>query len=131
MVAVDLFAARDARAEWERCKGYLQPALDYAGNTHTLADIAAGVASGRYHFWPGEKSAAITEVWEYPRARHLIVFLAGGDLHELVAMVPSFMSWGKHLGCTKIVECGRPGWERVLGNQGWKREAVVLSRPIE
>jgi hypothetical protein len=119
---------RDPVADWKRCSGYLEAALELAG-THTLADVVQGIADGVFHFWPGEKCAAVTQVYTYPTARYLHIFLAGGDLEELLAMVPLFKSWAKHLGCTELTVAGRPGWERKLG--GWTRRAVVLSTRVE
>jgi len=124
----EFLAGRDAVADFTRCRGYLQSALDLI-ETHTMGDIIAGIERGAFHFWPGQKSAAITEVYQYPRARYLNIFLAGGDLDELLSMVPLFKSWGEHLGCTELVLAGRPGWEKVL--KGWTRRAVVLSTQIE
>ncbi len=124
----EFLKGRDPVADFKRCRPFLQAALDLAGGTHTMADVVQGIADGVFHFWPGEKSAAITRVHEYPRARYLHIFLAGGDLDELLAMVPLFKSWAKHLGCTELTLAGRPGWERVLG---WTRRAVVLSTQVE
>lgn len=120
---------RDPVTDFARCAPYIQAALDRGGNTHTLEDIAEGIAAGHYVFWPGEKSAAITEIQQFPRARFHHIFLAGGDLDELLAMVPAFKSWGVFNGCTQLTLAGRLGWKRVLGD--WKHELVVLSTPLE
>lgn len=123
----EFLKGRDAVADFARCRPFLEAALELAG-THNLSDVVQGIADGAFHFWPGEKSAAVTQVYQYPRARFLHIFLAGGDLEELLAMVPLFKSWAAHLGCTKLTLIGRPGWERVLG---WTRGAVVLSTEVE
>jgi hypothetical protein len=124
-----MLAARDPLADWARCKDHVGAALALT-NTHTLDDVAQGVAEGRMHFWPGESSALVTEVHRFPRTSNLHIFLAGGDLDELRAMDPSLASWGRFLGCSKLTLAGRPGWERALKHQGWAKEVVVLSRPI-
>lgn len=120
---------RDPVADFTRCAPFLAAALERAGGTHTLADIADGIAAGNFHFWPGEKAAAITEIHQYPRARFLHIFLAGGDLAELLAMIPAFKSWGAFHQCSKLTLAGRLGWKRVLGD--WKHEVAVLSTPLE
>ena len=130
-VITNFLAQRDAHADFARCRSYLQDALDLAGGTHTMEDIVAGIQLGHFHFWPGRQSAAITEVHQFPRARFLNIFLAGGELHELLEMEPFFASWGAHLGCYRVTLTGRPGWERALKSKGWQRVAVVLFRPIE
>lgn len=118
-----------ARENFERCKPYLEAALQYADGTHTIEDVADGIARGVFHFWPGKRSAAVTQILVYPRAQFLLIFLAGGDMDELIDMIPSWKSWGAYLGCSKLTLAGRPGWQRVLGD--WQREVVVLSTPIE
>jgi hypothetical protein len=118
-----------AAAEFARCRPWLEAALEYADGTHTIEDVAEGVERGAFHFWPGKACAAVTQVLEYPRARFLLIFLAGGNMQELVDMIPSWKSWGAYLGCSKLTLAGRPGWQRVLGD--WQREVVVLSTAIE
>jgi hypothetical protein len=129
---VEAFAPpKDPGAEFERCRAWLEAALEEAHGTHTIDDVREGVRTGRCHFWPGENSAAVTEVFQFPRARVLNVFLAGGDLGELLKMEAYFCSWAAHLGCSQIVLTGRPGWAKALQSLGWQRTAVVLAKSIE
>lgn len=125
------FTTKDARADWERCAHHIDAALAYSENIYTLEEIDAAVRKGEMHFWPGKNSAAITEVSAYPRKRFLNVILAGGDLDELLAMIPAWKAWGKLLDCQELKVAGRMGWDRVLGRRGWKRRFVVLTTPIE
>jgi hypothetical protein len=121
----------DPGAEFERCKPWLEAALAEAGGTHTIDDIRAGIAARRYHFWPGKSSAAITEVFNFPQMRVFNVFLAGGDLEEILTdMEPDFCSFAEYLGCSQIALIGRPGWEKALKPLGWQRTAVVLSKEL-
>jgi hypothetical protein len=116
--------------EWTRCRSYIKDALAYV-DTHTIDDVEKGIAEGRYVFWPASKSAAITEIHEFPRAKHMHLFLAGGDLDELRGMVPMFRSWASFNKCSKLTLCGRRGWERALKRQGWNADLVCLSIPAE
>lgn len=118
-----------AAEEWRRCRQWIESALEYCHGTHTIEDVEAGIAAGHFLFWPAEKSAAVTEVHNYPRARFFHVFLAGGDLDELRSMVPMWQALAHANGCTRITLCGRRGWERALKQQGWKADLVVLGIP--
>jgi hypothetical protein len=114
--------------EWKRCRPFIEAALEYAP-THTIEDVEQGIQLGIYIFWPASKSAAITEIHVYPQAKHMHIFLAGGDLDELRSMVPIWQSWARFNGCSKVTLCGRRGWERALKDQGWKADLIVLTIP--
>lgn len=120
----------DYAAEWRRCRPWIEAAVDRTGGTHTIEDVERGLAEGKYQFWPGARSAAITAIHEYPRAKWLSVFLAGGDLYELVDMVPVWRHFAAFNGCSNLSITGRRGWERVLSKHGWAARAVCLSLPI-
>lgn len=111
---------------------YIEAALKYAGGTHNFEDVTASVAEGRRQFWPGIRSAIITEVLEYPRNRTLNFFLAGGDAAELEAMEPLILDWGRTQGCTTAAMIGRRGWERTWLTQraGWKPTLAVFEKAL-
>lgn len=110
---------------------YIEAALAYAGGTHTFDDIRELVEQGRLQFWPGVHSAVVTEIIEYPRARALNIFLAGGNLAEIEAMAPGILEWGKAQGCSSAVFTGRKGWERTfLTRTGWAPQLVVFEKKL-
>ncbi|MFD2207219.1 hypothetical protein [Kiloniella antarctica] len=114
--------------QWEKARQWLQPALDRGGNTHTTDDIRAGIISGSFQFWTSEKSAAITEIVSYPCSKGCRVFLAGGDMTELLAMQPELEAWAQSIGCKFIEIDGRPGWERI--HKDFKKQSVVLRKAL-
>jgi hypothetical protein len=102
-------------------------ALEYAGGSHTLADIKAGVQTGAFQQWLGDESVIITEVLQTPRQKILNVFLAGGNLREIAVMIPLIREWAIGQGCVKAQFQGRMGWERTfLKDQGWRATATVM-----
>lgn len=116
----------------EAHRAQIEGALAHAGGTHTFEDILAGVAAGSLQYWPGVRSAIITEIIEYPRARALHFFLAGGDIDELEAMYPMVEEWGRTQGCTVASMAGRPGWSRsfLTRKEGWTQTAVLFSKDL-
>lgn len=119
-------------AEWARCAGYIEDALEYADGTHTLDDVRAGIEAGRFLLWTGPHSAVITEIVQYPQLRALNFFLAGGRLEELEIMLPLMLQWGKTQGCTRATLTGRPGWSRsFLTKYGWTNRSVTLGANID
>jgi len=121
----------DTFAELNRCRKYIEAALEYSQGTHTFDDIAGGVLSKRFQLWPNANSAVITEIIVYPRLKDLHFFLAGGDLDELKVMRSHIEGWGKSVGCTRVTLAGRKGWERTfLKDEGYKPEWFILSKEL-
>ncbi len=106
-------------AEWNRCAPWLQAALEY-DQCHDLSDVKAKVLADECQFWPGLKSAIVTEVIDTPKVRSLHIWLVGGDLKELVSdMLPVITDFAKRAGCSRMSVAGRKGWERVLLGKGF------------
>lgn len=111
---------------WARNAGYLEPALNGA---FTLDDVRATILAGNATLWPLERSAVVTEILEYPAKRVLRIWLAGGELSELLAFLPAADNYAHECGCSAIEIDGRKGWARVL--PGYTEARVVLTKEIE
>lgn len=116
--------------ELARCRAFLEPALAYNGGTHGWSDIAEGIASGKMQLWPAPDGALVTELLRYPRQRVCNVFLGGGSLDQLRAMVPSVEAWAKAQGCQAVTVLGRPGWVRALAPFGAKPLYTALRKEL-
>ena len=105
----------------------LQPALDQCGGSHSMWDISDAIENGHMQFWPGVKSAMVTQIEQTPRRKFVHFFLAAGNLPELEAMLPTILAWAKSQGCDGATLAGRVGWQRsFLAAQGWTPQAVVM-----
>lgn len=108
--------------EWERCRPWIEAALEHAGGTHGIEDVEAGLASGDYQFWPAANSAAVTEIITFPRKKALCFWLSGGDLSEMMRVIePRARQWGEAMGCNLFFgnAVDRPGWSRALQPFGY------------
>jgi hypothetical protein len=115
--------------EWARCEAWIRSALDMSGGSHAIEDVKAAVERGEARLWGWTKSAAVTEVQTWPRARFLLIWLAGGDLEELRdVMLPLMEAYGREQGCTRCYIVGRPGWSRVL--PGYHTVAISLAKEL-
>jgi hypothetical protein len=122
----------DLEKEFERCAPYLAAALEYSGGTHTVQDVAEMIQQGRAQFWPGFRSAIVTEINEYPQIKILNCFLAAGDLREIELMTPYIENWGKLAGCKRVTLVGRRGWEKTfLKDSGYKPRWFVMEKEIK
>ena len=115
-------------AELERCRPWIEAALDRGGNTHEFEDIVYAVKTGAMQFWPADDACAITEIIVYPRKRAFHVFLAGGNMDTIVDMDESAVYYAKVNGCTIMSIAGRKGWQRVLSDKGYKNTLTVLMK---
>lgn len=113
------------------CSDWIASALRYAGGTHTINDIADGIAQGRFQLWPGKKAAVVTEIIQYPQSRALHFFLAGGDVNELQMMLAPIEEWAKNMGCQRITLAGRKGWlKSFMSKADYAEKWVVMSKDI-
>lgn len=118
-------------ADWERCEHWIAAALEHDGGFYDIENIKALVLNGEVHFWPGEKSAAVTQWFFMPKAKVLNLWLAGGDLRELVGkMFPAAEQWARERGATRIMLIGRKGWERVFRRYDFHWLSTVLVKDL-
>lgn len=112
---------------------YIEPALAYTGEAVTWDDIVEGVSAGTLQFWPGARSAIITEIAAPVRApKRLQVLFAGGDLTDIESLAPAVEAWARAQGCRVLHLYGRPGWERsfLTRDAGWTKKLVVLEKEL-
>lgn len=106
---------------WDRCAPLILEALEYDLGSHSLEDIREQLLDpdGGLDLWAGERSALVTEITKFPRLTRMHLWLCGGDMDELRAMLPSVESYGEAMGCTQFTTAGRPGWDRVMRPFGY------------
>jgi hypothetical protein len=109
----------------------LEAALDYMGSPDTIASLVEECRQGLMQCWHSDNAIVFTQVANDRDGRVLNVYLAAGDLSEVLALQGAFMSFGRDQGCHKAICHGRLGWARVLPQQGWTPTALLFERPIE
>jgi len=116
-----------ARYQVSDFRHHIAAALRRTGDHHTYEDVAAMIADGDAQFWPYLHSCVVTEVLVEPDHKRLHFFLAAGRRHELEAMQPVILEWGRSRGCTRATLVGRKGWQRsFLAQSGWTVSPLVL-----
>ena len=110
----------NGQTELERCRPWIEAALEYSGGTHLFEDVEAGLMSGVMQLWPSPKGCIVTEIVVYPRKKVLNVFLGGGDLDQILDMHSDVIAWSKAQGCEALMMTGRFGWKKPLEKHGWK-----------
>ena len=113
---------------WERCRGWLLAALQPECGTE--ADLLEDVACGRAQLWAGERAALVTQCVDDPSGRCLHVWLAGGDLKDILMLKPGIEAWARGRGCERVTLDGRRGWARVLRAHGYTSNGIELERRL-
>ena len=99
--------------------------------THDLSDVWKLVMADEAQFWPGEQSAVITEVLNLPKVKALHVWLAGGEMDELInKMLPAVEAFARAAGCNRLSIAGREGWERMLRGKGYDPAWRVVAKEL-
>lgn len=106
-------------------------ALRLAGDTHTVSDVVEALQEGKMQAFWSDSAAVITQIVTHPRKKELNVFLAFGDLEEVMAMQPQVADFGRQHGCSFMVMSGRLGWKKVLPEHGWSQVGVTYALPLE
>ena len=102
------------------------PALIDATEDEALALLRGGKAQ----LWPGERGAFVTYCLKTEERREMHVWLAGGHVHDLLAMIPGMAAWGRAMDCTHATVNGRKGWARVLQRYGFEEHDGQLRKAL-
>lgn len=105
-------------------------ALEYGDGTHSLEDVAMALNKDEMQFWPGKNTAIVTEILDYPQKKLIHVFLAAGDMNEVIRILPYIEKHGKKEGCQQLAMTGRKGWEKVMDKIYKLQTKVYLSTEI-
>jgi len=110
----------------------LEAALELAGGTHEWRDVLACIQDGRAQYWqsPDGRGALVTELLSYPRLRVVNYWLAAGELHACLSLVPRIEQWAMEQGCTRAIGMGRPGFAKFLGATGVRVAGVAFRKEL-
>ena len=114
--------------EYERLMHHIEAALGYAGNSHTALDVLDAIKRGKAQFFPYENSVIVTEIVDYPQRTSCRIWLAGGDMDELMEAEKEVADWAKGHGCDSMEIIGRKGWERQLNE--YQATATLLTKEL-
>ena len=114
--------------ELERLAHHIEAALAYSGDTHSLIHVVDAIKDGSAQFFPLENSVIVTEVVDYPKKAVCRIWLAGGEMNELIEAEKSIVEWAKSHGCSGMEIIGRKGWERQL--KDYNAASTVLIKEI-
>ncbi len=118
----------DLASMWSRHREELLKALELCGGVFTERDIVDGLVCGEYQMFERRNAAVIVSVQDYPQSRSVHIFLAGGDLADLIVMEKDVIEWGRTKNCDRVEWSGRRGWLRKL--KGYTELCTVACKEI-
>lgn len=112
-------------------------ALKHSDGKYSIEDIVRIINSRDGQLWVAcyEDSKVttmmVTQVITYPQERRLLILLyAGQGVASTGYFLPVIYEGARKLGCTAVEIYGRPGWERVMEREGFKKVHTVLSKKL-
>lgn len=103
------------RNDYERCWPWLAAALEHGGNTHGKEDLWHAIESGGAQLHPLRNGAIVTTIQTHPSGmKDANGWLAGGNLDEILTVIPLLEEWLRSEGCARVTLTGRKGWMRRL-----------------
>jgi hypothetical protein len=109
---------------------YILDALEYSGGTHSLEDVAMALNKDEMQLWPGLDSAIVTQIITYPRKKFIHIFLAAGNMDEILRTIPFIEQHGKMEGCDQMSICGRKGWAKPIEKLHKTESKIFLTKEI-
>lgn len=104
--------------------------LEY-GDDYSVDDVLKEVFSNKADIWIGEDSVAVTTLLQLPQATRFNIWVAAGDMDELVSeMHPVFEARARDAGCKRMVITGRRGWVRAMKDLGYREVATVVAKEL-
>lgn len=117
------------KSEFERCKEWIQAALDRAPGEYELHHIWGFIESGKAQLWPTANACMVTNIEEFPTGlRVLRGWLSGGDLNEIQKSEPIIAAWAKKSGFDRVRIGGRKGWLRAFN--GYREYCTVMEKDL-
>jgi hypothetical protein len=115
---------------WPYARPLIKAAID-ATNLSDFADIESDVFDGKqllWLAWSGKIEAAATT--HLSRNVCTVTAVGGYQRERWIALRAKIEKYAKDEGCHTIRAYGRKGWERVLANDGWRVEHVILEKAL-
>lgn len=131
--------ADDLDFYWGYVSEFLSSALEHTDGEISLKDIRTDIANRERQLWIIKHddcyiAAIVTQIYSYPSTGMKIgeITVAGGRDHNLWDHFTDVVGeWFKGQGCRFIDIVGRPGWQRLYKDRGFKTAYVHLRKKLE
>lgn len=121
---------------WPRVAPILERAINVSDGKYTLDQVHDYLNTRDMQLWVVEKTGrmlcvCVTQIINFPNKKVLLIlFCAGEGMFEWVRLIKPILAWGKNEGCASAEIYGRPGWEKVLPDFGFKKLSCVYDAAL-
>jgi hypothetical protein len=123
---------------WPNIEQYMSGAAQYTYNRFNTDDIKKDLINKPQQLWIAYNEeevygAVVTEIIVYPKMTTLMMHFTGGKKlpRWKQPMLKLLQRFAKDQGCNVIESYGRPGWEKVFKNDGYKEVFKFYELPVE
>lgn len=121
---------------WPLIENWVSAALEKSKADCTAKDVREQLADRRMQLWlawEGDraKGCCVTELVNTARGRICNLVAVGGiDFAEWRALIEDIKAWARANGCVCLEASGRAGWERLVGDDGWKKVRTTIEMEL-
>lgn len=137
MIEFSLVPTEYVDACWDKIEEFVKKAVDKTEGRYTLNDLYQMTKKDNHHLWvsfdaPEFKGFVITSVNTYPQRKILSMSFCGGIEYKdwKKPMMSTLKRFAKDMGCDALEAYGRPGWSKILKDEGYKAKFVAFELPI-
>ncbi|MAZ04208.1 MAG: hypothetical protein CMN56_13835 [Sneathiella sp.] len=134
--------ARHIDVIWPYTEPLLQKPMKRTLGEIELEDIKNWLKEESQQLWLGIDEdeqeiilAITTQIYQYPRQKHLRIHLTGAKEHTIDSWINEWIEpmerFCKENGIRYLETAGRDGWTKVLKNKGYEKYYTVLVKEIE
>ena len=124
---------------WPFVSEYISSALEHTDGEISLQDIHSAIANHNRQLWVIKDqsqyiAAVVTQIYSYDGSGVKIgeVTLAGGRDHARWDHFTDLVGeWFQEQGCKFIDIIGRPGWQRIYKDRGFRTAYVQLRKELK
>jgi len=126
---------------WPNIREYMMGAAEFTFGRFTAEDIKNELLrrQGEQQLWIAFEDkdnfygAVVTEVYQYPQMRALIMHFTGGKQLPKwkKPMLEILQQFAADNECDVIESYGRPGWAKVFKKDGYEQRFIFYELPVE
>ena len=137
MIEVSMVPAEYVDTCWSKIEPFVQDAAEATEGRYTVNNLYEMAKEDGHHLWvaydvPDFKGFVITTVNTYPQRKILSMSFCGGQEFASwkTPIIRTLQRFAKDVGCDSIEAYGRPGWSKILKDEGYKSKFVAFELPI-